>query len=56
MTYDNLDRVSSKTTHDGTGTTMFTYDLMDGLTRVDYPDGNYISYSYDNAGSENQTV
>lgn len=28
---------------------MFTYDLMDGLTRVDYPDGNYVSYSYDNA-------
>ena len=20
---------------------------MDGLTRVDYPDGNYVSYSYD---------
>ena len=28
---------------------MFTYYLMDGLTRVDYPDGNYVSYSYDNA-------
>ena len=28
---------------------MFTYDLMDGLTRVDYPDGNYVSYGYDNA-------
>ena len=26
---------------------MFTYDLMDGLSRVDYPDGNYVSYSYD---------
>ncbi|MBQ7794656.1 MAG: hypothetical protein IJ366_09110, partial [Clostridia bacterium] len=26
-----------------------TYDLMDGLSRVDYPDGNYVSYSYDNA-------
>ena len=22
---------------------------MDGLTRVDYPDGNYVSYGYDNA-------
>ena len=22
---------------------------MEGLTRVDYPDGNYVSYSYDNA-------
>ena len=28
---------------------MFTYDLMDGLTRVDYPDGNYVAYGYDNA-------
>ena len=28
---------------------MFTYDRMEGLTRVDYPDGNYVSYSYDNA-------
>ena len=64
-TYDNLDRVSSKTTPDGTvsytytadgkistvtdstGTTTFTYNSMDGLTRVDYPDGNYVSYKYD---------
>ena len=28
---------------------MFTYDLMEGLTRVDYPDGNYVSYAYDSA-------
>ncbi len=64
-TYDSLDRVSSKTTPDGTvsytytadgklstvtdstGTTTFTYNNMDGLTRVDYPDGNYVSYRYD---------
>ena len=64
-TYDSLDRVSSKTTPDGTvsytytadgkkstvtdstGTTSFTYNSMDGLTRVDYPDGNYVSYKYD---------
>ncbi len=37
------------TVTDSTGTTMFTYDLMDGLTRVDYPDGNYVSYAYDSA-------
>ena len=37
------------TVTDSTGTTMFTYDLMDGLTRVDYPDGNYVAYGYDNA-------
>ena len=40
-------KISSVT--DSTGTTVFTYDLMDGLTRVDYPDGNYVAYGYDNA-------
>ena len=37
------------TVTDNSGVTSFTYDNMDGLTRVDYPDGNYVSYSYDNA-------
>ena len=46
-TYTADGKISTVT--DSTGTTMFTYDLMDGLTRVDYPDGNYVSYSYDNA-------
>ena len=32
---------------DSTGTTSYTYDNMDGLIRVDYPDGNYVSYRYD---------
>ena len=35
------------TVTDSTGTTSFTYNSMDGLTRVDYPDGNYVSYKYD---------
>ena len=35
------------TVTDSTGTTTFTYNSMDGLTRVDYPDGNYVSYRYD---------
>ena len=35
------------TVTDSTGTTTFTYNNMDGLTRVDYPDGNYVSYKYD---------
>lgn len=46
-TYTADGKISSVT--DSTGTTMFTYDVMDGLTRVDYPDGNYVAYSYDNA-------
>ena len=37
------------TVTDNSGVTSFTYDNMDGLTRVDYPDGNYVSYGYDNA-------
>ena len=37
------------TVTDNSGVTSFIYDNMDGLTRVDYPDGNYVSYSYDNA-------
>ena len=40
-------KISSVT--DNSGVTKFTYDSMDGLTRVDYPDGNYVAYSYDNA-------
>ena len=46
-TYTTDCKISSVT--DSTGTTTFTYDLMDGLKRVDYPDGNYVAYSYDNA-------
>ena len=34
---------------DSTGTTSYTYDNMDGLIRVDYPDGNFVGYEYDNA-------
>ena len=37
------------TVTDNSGVTSFAYDNMDGLTRVDYPDGNYVSYGYDNA-------
>lgn len=34
---------------DSTGTTSYTYDNMDGLIRVDYPDGNFVGHEYDNA-------
>ena len=32
---------------DSTGVTSFTYDGMDGLSKVEYPDGRYVSYTYD---------
>lgn len=38
-----------KSVTDNSGVTSFTYDIMDGLTRVDYPDGNYVGYEYDSA-------
>ena len=44
-TYTADGKISTVT--DSTGTTTFTYNSMDGLTRVDYPDGNYVSYKYD---------
>ena len=44
-TYTADGKISTVT--DSTGTTTFTYNSMDGLTRVDYPDGNYVSYRYD---------
>ena len=44
-TYTADGKISTVT--DSTGTTSFTYNSMDGLTRVDYPDGNYVSYKYD---------
>ena len=46
-TYTADGKISAVT--DSTRTTTFTYDLMDGLTRVDYPDGNYMACIYDNA-------
>ena len=46
-TYTADGKISAVT--DSTGTTTFTYDLMDGLTRVDYTYEDYVSYSYDNA-------
>ncbi|MCX4257905.1 MAG: hypothetical protein OSJ54_13395 [Oscillospiraceae bacterium] len=46
-TYTTDGKLSSVT--DNSGVTMFTYDNMDGLTRVDYPDGSYVAYDYDSA-------
>lgn len=34
---------------DRAGTTTFTYNGMDGLSKVVYPDGSYVEYGYDNS-------
>lgn len=44
-TYSTDGKLSTVT--DSTGTTTFEYSNMDGLTRVEYPDGSYVSYDYD---------
>ena len=34
---------------DETGTTKYFYNGMDGLSKVEYPNGSFVSYSYDDA-------
>src|SRR5205085_2244532 len=34
-----------------TGTTLYAYDLFDRLIGIDYPNGNFIRYGYDNVGN-----
>ncbi|TDR22310.1 Ig-like domain-containing protein [Marinicella litoralis] len=36
------------------GTTGYSYDAQDRLTRIDYPTGNYIEYQYDLNGNRTQ--
>ncbi len=36
------------------GTTTYSYDTQDRLTRIDYPSGNYIEYQYDLNGNRTQ--
>ncbi len=40
---------------DSTGITTFTYNGMDGLSKVVYPDGNYVEYSYDDGNRLTKT-
>jgi len=47
-TYDNNGNTISKT--DVTGTTYYTYDPENRLTRIDFPDGTYATYQYDPFG------
>lgn len=49
FTYDGNGNLTSMT--DWTGTTHYTYDILDQLTRVDDSRGNTILYFYDNAGN-----
>jgi RHS repeat-associated protein len=36
---------------DPTGQTVYTYDFLDGLTKVAYPDAKSVQYAYDKAGN-----
>ncbi len=49
FTYDSNGNLTSMT--DWTGTTQYTYDILNQLTRVDDSCGNTILYFYDNAGN-----
>jgi len=47
-----LDAVGNRTqTVDADGTTSYTYDNLDRLTGVIYPDGEQVTYTYDAAGN-----
>jgi len=48
FSYDNNGNRISKT--DSTGTTNYTYDYENRLTRVDLPDGSWTEYKYDPLG------
>jgi RHS repeat-associated protein/CSLREA domain-containing protein len=48
FTYD--DRGNLRTATDARGTTTLEYDLADRLTKVTYPDGRFLRYSYDGGG------
>ena len=52
FTYDSHDNLVSMT--DSIGTTTFAYDSADRLTKVTYPDGNYLEYTYNSLGERIQ--
>ena len=47
FTYTSDGMLSTVT--DNTGITKYTYNDLAGLSKIEYPNGSYISYSYDNA-------
>ncbi len=53
-TYDAAGNLKTKTEKSGDterGTTAYTYDSLNRLSRVEYPDGRTVSYTYDGAGN-----
>ncbi|MBC8422924.1 hypothetical protein H8E07_02260, partial [bacterium] len=48
FTYDTRGNMTESV--DPTGTTTFTHDANDYLTRIDYPDDRFLGYAYDAAG------
>ncbi len=53
-TFDARDRLLSMT--DETGTTTFTYDTKDRLTKAAYPGDRLLQFSYDDGGRRTQSV
>lgn len=47
VTYSYTSDGKLESVKDSLGTTKYIYDSMNGLTKVEYPNGKYISYTYD---------
>ena len=54
FTYDAHENLKIAT--DATGTTTLTYDALDRLTQVTYPNGRFLHYVYNAAGQRTQMV
>ena len=52
FTYDSHNNLVSMT--DSTGTTTFAYDSADRLTKVTYPDGEFLAYTYNDLGQRTE--
>ena len=48
--FDANGNLISKTDKGSNATTIYTYDVSDQLTRIDFPDGKFASYRYDALG------
>ena len=54
FTYDAHENLTSAT--DASGTTTLIYDANDRLTKITYPSGRFLQYSYDSVGRRTQMV